>query len=749
MMGRIIRVRGQVQGVGFRPFVWQLATRMRLRGEVLNDQHGVLIRAVGGDLDAFETALRLEAPPLARVDTVESRAEHLGPFCGFAIASSGARGADTGVTPDAAMCDDCRREIDDPGARRFGYAFANCTNCGPRFSIITGLPYDRALTTMAPFTMCNACRAEYENPVDRRFHAQAIACPDCGPRLWLEIAGVARPDDPIALAAEVLFSGGTVAVKGLGGFHLACVATNESAIASLRERKHRPTKPFALMAPRKVMDRYANVSAAEAQLLADPSAPIVLLPIGAVPLPEAIAPGLMHLGWMLPHSPLHHLLCAAVGVPLVMTSGNLTNEPQVIDNAEARAKLAPLADALLLHDRAIARRLDDGVERIGPKGRMVLRRGRGRAPGTIGIPATFADAPQVVAYGGQMKAAICLGKNGRAMLSHHLGDLDDPLTVEEFVKADQDYARLLDHHPRIVAVDQHPDFRASRHGLARAAEGLRVIEVQHHHAHMAAALGEAGWQGQCAVGIVLDGLGLGADGTIWGGEVLVGDYAQVRRAGWLVPAPLVGGDRAQMEPWRNAVVRLDAAGLSQTADKLFADHPVAALRQTAASGISSSSVGRLFDAVAACLGLVVGRQTYEGEAAMRLEALAGAAPSGFDAYDLTERGDMLEPAGLFRALVRDIEAATPHPVISARFHLGLAQGFAKLAARVADAAGTRTIALSGGCFQNATLLGMTVKALKGYDLCLPRDVPANDGGLAYGQALVALARCASPSEAER
>lgn len=733
MTGREIRVRGQVQGVGFRPFVWHLARSLGLTGEVRNDAEGVLIHVSGHGLDAFETALRTKAPPLARIHTVESKPADLPSRADFTIAASGPQGGETAVTPDAALCDNCRREIDDPTSRRHGYAFANCTACGPRFSILTGLPYDRAQTTMAAFPICPACRAEYDTPSDRRFHAEPIACPSCGPRLWLEVGGKEQPGDPIAQATAILKAGGIVALKGLGGFHLACLACDAAAVDRLRTRKQRPAKPFALMAP---LDGIPGVTPEAAQRLTDSAAPIVLLP--AAEMPETIAPGLTLHGWMLPHSPLHHLICRAVGEPLVMTSGNRSGRPQAVDNDTARRELGPLTEAILLHDRAIARRLDDGVERITGSGPMTLRRGRGQAPATLPIP--FADAPQVVAYGGQMKGAICLVKNGRALLSHHLGDLDNPETRAAFAQADRDYASLFHHHPQIVAVDLHPDFHATRHGQARAeAEGLALTHVQHHHAHMAAALGEAMWQGTCAVGIVLDGLGLGPDGTIWGGEVLLGDYAHVTRAGGLTPAPLIGGDRAQMEPWRNAVARLDAAGLSAAADRLFATHPVQALRKAAALAPQSTSAGRLFDAVAACLGMVPDRQTYEGEAAMRLEALASKT-TGSHAYPLEERESQIDPSPLFRALIRDLDAGTDPAVIAFRFHAGLATAFAALAARIAWQAGTRTIALSGGCFQNALLLDLTAKALDGFDLCIPRQVPPNDGGLAFGQALVAIAR---------
>ncbi|MCB1391565.1 MAG: carbamoyltransferase HypF, partial [Rhodobacteraceae bacterium] len=619
----------------------------------------------------------------------------------------------------------------------------NCTHCGPRFTILRGLPYDRARTTMAPFTLCPECRAEYRNPADRRFHAQPVACPACGPRLWLEPA--ADPpaqdliaQDPIAEAAARLVDGEVLAIKGLGGFHLACDATNPGAIAILRQRKRRPAKPLALMAPLAVIRDHADLTPEAEALLQDPAAPILLLAHRGT-LPASLAPGQATLGWMLPYTPLHHLLLDAVRRPLVMTSGNLSGEPQVIDNDEARQKLAPFADAFLLHDRAIARRLDDGVERLTARGRMVLRRARGRTPGTLPLPPGLPDRP-VAAYGGQLKAAICLTKNHRALLSHHLGDLDDALTLEEFLKADADYARLFDHRPQAIAIDLHPDFRASRHGAERAgALGIPLVRVQHHHAHMAAALGESGWAGGTAVGIILDGLGLGEDGTIWGGEILVGDYREARRVAHLRNAPLPGGDRAQMEPWRNALMRLDQAGLSDLADRLFPDQPRDLLRLAAARGLNASqsaSAGRLFDAVAAILGLAPARLSYEGEAAMALETLASRHPEepGYT-FDL-------DPAPLFHQIAADLPD-TPPDLIAARFQNGLAQVFARVARQAATDAGTRTIALSGGCFQNAGLLEATCAALDGYDLCLPGEVPANDGGLAFGQALVALARLES------
>ena len=734
MTARRIRIRGQVQGVGFRPFVWQLAQRFGLTGEVRNDAEGVLILAAGPDLDAFEAALRDEAPPLSRIDALESAPARV-EATAFTIAASGAKGAETRVTPDAATCAACADEIRAPG-RRHGYAFTNCTHCGPRFTILTGLPYDRAQTTMAPFTLCAECGAEYEDPADRRFHAQPVACPACGPWLWIEPAA----PDPIADAARRLLAGEVLAVKGLGGFHLVCDATNPRAIDTLRQRKHRPAKPFALMAPLPLIRHHAALSPGAEALLTDPAAPIVLLPKRA-PLPDSLAPGQGTLGWMLPYTPLHHLLLDAVQRPLVMTSGNLSGEPQVIDNDEARDKLGPFADAFVMHDRAIARRLDDSVERADPP--MILRRARGRVPGTLPLPDGFPDR-QVVAYGGQMKAAICLVKNRQALLGHHLGELDEALTWQTFLQADADYAALFDHAPEAIATDLHPEYRATRHGRDRAQrQGLRGVEVQHHHAHLAACLAENFWprDGGPVAGIILDGTGLGGDGTLWGGEILLGDYDGFRRHAHLTQAPLIGGDRAAREPWRNALVRLDAAGQGARAERLFPDAPLAMARMAAERGLNaplSSSAGRLFDAVAAILGLCPQAQSYEGEAAMRLEALAATAPDdGHPGYPFAPD---LNPAAAIDALCADLDTATPAPQIALRFHRGLARAFAAAAVALVEAGQARAIALSGGCYQNALLLAETQAAIPPEITVLSHRVtPANDGGLALGQAMVALA----------
>ena len=737
--GLQIRVRGRVQGVGFRPFIWREASTLGLVGDVRNDGEGVLIRVSGEAGSLLVDAIRESAPPLSEIHAIEVTEINPAPTDKFEILVSEDRGAETSCPPDAAICADCIDEINQSG-RRSGYAFTNCTNCGPRFTIVERIPYDRERTTMQHFQMCGNCRAEFEDHVDRRFHAQPIACPQCGPSLTI------KPEDPHPLdaAAARIRKGEIVAIKGLGGFHLACDATNATAVMSLRQRKRRPSKPFALMGELKTIRQFAQVSESETTLLTGPDAPIVLLEPTAKPLPEAVAPGMSRHGWMLPYTPLHWLLAKKVERPLIMTSGNASDEPQIVDNDEALAGLAHIADSFLIHDRPIARRVDDSVVQATTLAPMVLRRARGQTPGTLALPACLPDL-QVAAYGAELKSAICLTKNARAMLSHHIGDLDTVLAYQDFLTVDRDLAALMAHEPSLIAVDSHPGYLSSRYGRELAElTRLPCLEIQHHHAHMAAALGAKGWDGDTAVSIVLDGLGFGDDGAIWGGEVLVGNYKSFRRAGHLTYAPLVGGDRAQREPWRNALVRLDAAGLSSTADRLFQEYPVSQIR--AAAGLTShapltSSVGRLFDAISACLGIVVGEQSHEGEAAMRLEALASRSDDrGF--YELSCIKGVIDPAQMFEGIVADLAKGESEAVIARRCHGTIAKAFSDLARRVAAEAGAETIALSGGCFQNSLLLTMVAEHLHNFELCGPGQVPVNDGGIAFGQSLVALAQTA-------
>ncbi|ABS65599.1 (NiFe) hydrogenase maturation protein HypF [Xanthobacter versatilis] len=754
--GEEIEVSGIVQGVGFRPFVYRLARRLDLVGDVRNAGDRVIIRIAGlaSARDAFAAALADEAPVLARVEQMMRRPAQV-PDGPFRIMESAAGTVSVGVVPDVATCPACRAEIADPKARRFRYAFTNCTDCGPRFSIVTGLPYDRPATTMAGFPMCPACRAEYDDPADRRFHAQPIACPDCGPKLWLE-GDDAAGADPIERAAALLRAGHILAIKGIGGFHIACDATEVDAVALLRARKHRPTKPLAVMADMATAHGLCLITPEEEAALAHPSAPILLLSLKpGAPLAPGIAPGQRHLGVMLPYTPLHHLLLAAVGRPLVMTSGNRSSEPQIFRDDEARERLAGIVDAFLMHDRPIARRLDDSVARHVAGRLRIMRRGRGLAPMPLTLPADFADAPPVLALGGELKSALCLTHGAKALLSHHLGDLDEPATGDAFETALADYAALFAHKPAAVAVDLHPDYRATRLGEDMAAtRSLPLERVQHHHAHMAAAMAEAGWRRADGpvVGIALDGLGLGEDGTAWGAEILVCDYRASRRVARLSPIPLAGGDAASREPWRVLLAHLDRALGRSAVDgdprlaALLAGKPLLTLRAMMDKGLNAplaSSAGRLFDAVAAVLGLAPDRLSHEGEAAMALEAAAqGDAPPYPFALHAEAVPIEIDPAPLFKALVDDLHAGSPRAAMAAAFHAGLAEAFTGAAVQVAAKEGLTAVALSGGVFQNARLLEETVRRLEAHGLIplVPGDVPANDGGLAFGQAVVAAAR---------
>ena len=763
IIGRHIRVQGQVQGVGFRPHVWRLAGALGLAGHVLNDGGGVAIEAWGevAALEAFLDRIRAEAPPMAAIGSVEwqplSGAAATGPF---RIVESRSGAITTGIAPDAAICAQCLAEVFDPGDRRHGYAFTNCTNCGPRLSIVKSIPYDRAGTSMAVFEMCPACEREYRDPADRRFHAQPNACPACGPKLWMEdAAGGVASCDPIADTAARLRAGAIVAIKGIGGFHVACDATNADVVADLRRRKHRASKPFAVMA-RDIAQirRFASVSAAEADLLASPTAPIILLDKAGESLSPGVAPAQSRIGFMLPYSPLHHLLMRALAGPIILTSGNPSDEPQAIDNETARTRLATIADVWLMHDRDIVNRLDDSVMRIDACGPAVLRRGRGFAPAALAHG--FFETPAILAMGGELKSTFCLLRDGQAIPSQHMGDLENAVTYADYRNNLNLYRSLFQFDPELIAVDLHPDYLSTQWGRALASEtGARLVEVQHHHAHMASCLAEHGLAPgeEGSVGIVLDGLGLGADGTIWGGEILVGGYADVRRGAHFHPVALPGGVQAMRQPWRNMVAHLAAAFGEGWRDRIagtsvgaqLSGKPLDTILRMMDSGLNSplsSSAGRLFDAIAAAVGLCPDRQSYEGQAAMELEALAlphlataGAYPV---AVETAGRVRVLSWAPLWRALISDLQTAAAPGVISARFHLGLAAALAETAAQVASEAGNRRIALSGGVLQNRVLLETLHRLLTadGFDVLVQSRVPANDGGLSLGQAAIAAVR---------
>ena len=710
---RRFRVTGVVQGVGFRPWVYGVALEHALTGFVRNDARGVVIEAEGDEaaLDALDRALRTSAPPLARVASV--RSETLAPSgaAGFAIVESLDGGAATAlVPPDSATCEACLEELRDPADRRYRYPFITCTQCGPRFTITERVPYDRANTTMAGFEMCRACRGEYEDPSDRRFHAEPIACPDCGPRLSL----------PLEDAVAVLRGGGIVAVKGLGGYHLACDAGSPRAVERLRRRKHRDDKPFAVMAAEPA--ELAHVSLAASELLASPARPIVLLPRReGAPVAPAVAPGSPTLGVLRPYTPLHHLLLDDFGGPLVMTSGNRSDEPIAVDDDDARVRLDGIADAFLSHDRPIHRRCEDSVVRPG----MPIRRARGLAPGTLALP--VAAPRSILAVGAELKSTFCVASGGAAHLSPHLGDLET-LAAHRAFEADLAlYLQMLRLTPEVIAHDLHPEYLSTKWALEQDAD---LVGVQHHHAHAAACLAERGEQGP-ALAVVLDGTGYGTDGTLWGGELLRCDLAEHERVAHLEAVPMPGGAAAVREPWRMAAAYLERAGRPVP----FERWP--AVRQSLAiNAPPSSGAGRLLDAVAALLG-VRERVSYEGQAAVELEHLAGRAEA--EPYPCRLGGGVIHGADLVRAAHDDLDAGRPREQIAAAVHEGLAETFA---AACLLAGRPETVVLSGGCLQNVRLLAALKRRLEalGFRVLTHRSVPPNDGGIAFGQAAVASRR---------
>jgi hydrogenase maturation protein HypF len=768
-----IRVQGLVQGVGFRPTVWRLARENGLRGAVWNDSKGVEIHICGkkSQIDRFCEQLMLHPPPLAKIDSLTRQStDQLPQQDEFTITESCSGAVQTGVVADAATCDDCLMDIADKENRRYRYPFTNCTHCGPRLTIIEGIPYDRVNTSMRQFPMCDACEAEYRNPGDRRFHAQPNACPACGPRIWLSepsgrvIAPSVEGEDEIEEAQRRLAAGDIVAIKGIGGFHLACDATNNDVVSRLRERKGRYHKPFALMAKDvAVVREYCHLSEAEERLLKSSAAPIVLLPRRpATALADNIAPLQTTLGFMLPYSPLHHLLLAGLKTPLVMTSGNRVEEPQCIDNREATERLQPLADLFLLHDRAIINRVDDSVVRIMDKSPRILRRARGYAPKPLKLPEGFDQTPPLLAMGGELKNTFCLTRNGEAILSQHIGDLENVISYQDYLKNLQLYKQLFDHQPQRLVADLHPNYRSTHHAesLAEALD-LPLIQVQHHHAHIASVLADNSWplQGGKVLGIALDGSGYGDDGTVWGGEFMVADYLAYQRVGKLTPVSLPGGTQAILQPWRNTFSQLSHAMGWQQVVALWGEleaidwlnrQPVEVLSRMIEGGVNSplsSSCGRLFDAVAALLGICRESISYEGQAAIELEAVASLyRHEDLPPYELKtrlEKGNyLLDSATLWPNILKDLRAGLDKGEIAWRFHLGLAQGLCAAAVEMARYHQLDTIALTGGVFQNKTLFELVSSRLRGAGLRVlsQLQVPANDGGLALGQAAIGAAR---------
>ncbi|SEQ13085.1 Hydrogenase maturation protein, carbamoyltransferase HypF [Solimonas aquatica] len=775
-----IRVQGLVQGVGMRPTVWRLARAAQLCGWVRNDGEGVEIRVQGGAeaIAAFVQALREQAPPLARIDRIERQTCALESLPAFQIEHSGSGAVRTAVVADAACCEQCRAEIFDPYARRYRYAFTNCTHCGPRLSIVASIPYDRAGTSMRAFALCQDCRAEYEAPDDRRFHAQPIACHACGPRAQLLRADGAAFSvqalsmlDEVDAACTLLQRGQILAIKGLGGYQLACDAGNAEALAELRRRKRRARKPFALMArDLDVIRQYARLSDTEAALLQSAAAPIVLLDAEGQALPEAVAPGLRSLGFMLPNTPLHHLLLRRMARPIVLTSGNLADEPQCIDDEDARARLSGIADYFLLHNRAIVRRVDDSVARVVDGRVQLLRRARGYAPNPLPLPQGFAEAAPLLALGGELKNSFCLLRRGEAIVSHHMGDLGEARTQADYRRAVGDYLQLFEHQPQAVVIDAHPEYHSSKFGHELAEQRrLPLRRVQHHHAHIAACLADNGvpLNAPPVLGIALDGLGFGDNGEIWGGEFLLADYRSCRRLGSFKPVAMLGGEKAMVEPWRNTYAQLMAElGWPRFAMnyaeldlyRFLEAQPRAVFDAMLGQGLNSppaSSCGRLFDAVAAAMGICRERALYEGQAAIELETLV-------DQHTLRHEDEQLaypfaiprlqnglpyiEPLAMWQALLGDLVLGTPLPVMAARFHKGLTQVMVRMVEKLCDsegaAAGLRCVALSGGVFQNRVLLSEMRRRLQaaGYTVLQHRQLPANDGGLSLGQAVIAAAQ---------
>ena len=747
-----IHITGIVQGVGFRPFVYQLADRHALTGWVCNTSSGVDIEAEGPSpaLERFLADLRTEAPPLARIESVRATDHPPDGHRQFEILHSVAQeGEYQLISPDIATCGDCLSELLDPLDRRYRYPFTNCTNCGPRFTIIEDIPYDRPLTTMRDFVMCPQCQAEYDDPLDRRFHAQPNACPTCGPHLTLVDAdgNQMNVDNEIAAAVRLLKEGNILAIKGLGGFHLACDATNEEVILRLRERKQRPAKPLAVMMS-DVQDAAAHclVSGEEERLLTSPQCPIVLLRWrDDSHVSSLVAPGDKYLGVMLPYTPLHHVLMREMGSPLVMTSGNLSEEPIAVTNDEALIRLAGIADHFVLHNRDIYARYDDSVWMVVEERAQPLRRSRGYAPSPVHLPF---KARQVLACGTELKNTFCATKDEYAFLSQHIGDLANWETLEHFESSIELYKRLFRHKPEIVAYDMHPEYLASKYALSLDSPEHKV-PVQHHHAHVVSCLVDNGTQ-EPAIGVALDGTGYGPNGQIWGGEFLVADYHSFHRAGHLQEVPLPGGEATILRPYRMALSHLYSLCGDSAIDEAIPflgeidDLETEIIKEQIERGINTpwtSSCGRLFDAVAALVGFQ-GTATYEGQAAIQLEMIAhdGDTLASYPFAVAERNGErVIQLAAMWEAIVEDIAAAAPRSEVALRFHHTVAQMILDTCLDISREARLQRVALSGGCFQNRLLLTEAQQLLTaaGFEVLTHNQVPCNDGGVSLGQAVIA------------
>lgn len=755
--GLQIEVSGIVQGVGFRPFVYALAESLHLTGWVRNTSGGVQIALNGPPeaLQAFLDALQHHPPPLARLDHIETLSVPPSSAERFEIIASQPRPDQfMPISPDRAICSDCRRELFDSSDRRYRYPFLNCTNCGPRFTIIRDIPYDRPNTTLTDFPLCPACQEEYHNPLDRRFHAQPIACPTCGPQLWFEAAGsgaiLAQRENALQIARQWLHQGKILAVKGLGGFHLVCDATNPQAVANLRNRKKRSDKPFALMAfDLDTIEQHALLCQAERNLLTSNSSPIVLLTRHpASSIAEQVAPHQTSLGFMLPYTPLHLLLLEPEsGYPnaWVMTSANRSEEPIAYEDADARQRLGNLADGYLFHNRPIHMRVDDSVVRTVHQAAYPLRRARGYAPESIHLHRSL---PAILATGAELKNTFCLTHQQHAFLSHHIGDLENYETLGAFEAGIAHYERLFRVHPERIACDLHPNYLASRYAHQRAtAEALPLYTIQHHHAHLAACLADNNWDStEPVIGLTLDGSGLGSDGVIWGGEVLIGGYASFQRVFHLREMPLPGGDLATRNPARMALACLWAIGQPWEAHlppvQTLCEKERSILRSQLDQRINTpftTSMGRLFDAAAALIGLRP-TTTYEGQAAIEFEAIADPNETGF--YPFAFEGQILDPQPVLLALLQDWYTGLPTPILSARFHNSIAQMLLQTCLQIRQQTSISIVALSGGVWQNLFLLLKTLPLLEqnGFNPLIHRRIPTNDGGLALGQAWIAAAQ---------
>jgi len=746
--GRRIEVRGTVQGVGFRPFVYQLARRIGVGGRVRNDSRGVLIDAFGKDdsLDAFLIALELEAPPAARVRSIDWSAIPYEAGSMFTIESSVTSTEHrVSIPAELATCPDCLSDILDPENRRYRYAFTNCTNCGPRYSIVTGAPYDRARTSMAGFVMCKDCQREYDDPLNRRFHAQPNACPKCGPRL-----AAVKPDrrevstaDPIGFAARALHAGFIVALKGLGGFHLACDATLPSAVLRLRYRKRREAKPFAVMVrDLQQAETLAVLSDEERALLTSIERPIVLAKKRDLDDDNPL------IGIFLPYTPLHHLLLRDVGKPLVMTSGNVSDEPMVTSNGEAFERLAGIADVFLTHDRDIVTRVDDSVARVIAGAPAILRRARGYVPRAVEGAKRFAEP--VLACGAHLKNTFCIAAGRNAYLGPHIGDLETVETLSAYETAIERMKEFVGVSPMLVAHDMHPDYYSTRY--AESLQGVRTIAVQHHHAHIVSAMAEHRLEGP-VVGVAYDGTGYGTDGTAWGGEILIADYAVFQRFSTFHAIPLAGGDQAIRQPWRIALALLDEAFAGDPpldAIPMFREveqQAIDAARRMIQRGFNAPlarGVGRYFDAFGS-LFLGMPETRYEGEVAFRWNVIADDDEKGV--YPIAfEKGEIdLRPA--LKAAVDDFIAGRHVSTISGRFHNTIAAVTIEVVRSALSTRGEMPVVLSGGCFQNARLAESVISGLK--NVYMNREVPVGDGGIALGQAFVANAVAASRAPVTR